>query len=199
MKMKNNLNNSFEIKLPRVFGIGWAKTGTTTLGQCFKLLGYQHQGQRLDLVLDLARGELGRIMDLASSKESFEDWPWPLIYSELDQAFPGSKFILTIRSPSAWLKSYTNMLENLGHASDEINNIRRIIYEIPFPRASAKELIARYERHNDEVSRYFSGRNEDLLIVDWTQGHGWKELCGFLDHEIPCIPFPHENKGFYKS
>ena len=36
--------------MSKVFGIGWAKTGTTTLGTCFKLLGYHHQGQRLDLV-----------------------------------------------------------------------------------------------------------------------------------------------------
>jgi hypothetical protein len=185
-------------RLPKVFGIGWAKTGTTTLGRCFKLLGYQHQGQRLDLVSDLHRRDLSRIMALAKSKESFEDWPWPLLYHEFDQEFPKSKFILTVRNSSTWLTSYKNMIENQGNASDEINIIRRIIYGLPFPKVTAKELIERYERHNNDVMNYFIGRKEDLLIVDWSKGHGWQELCKFLDHQVPTIDFPHENKGLYK-
>ena len=26
--------------MTKVFGVGWAKTGTTTLGKCFGILGY---------------------------------------------------------------------------------------------------------------------------------------------------------------
>jgi hypothetical protein len=31
------------------------------------------------------------------------------------------------------------------------------------------------------------------------EGHGWKELCGFLNKEIPNIDFPHENKNLHNK
>lgn len=71
----------------KVFGIGWAKTGTTTLGVCLKRLGFRHQGQDLSLVHDLQRGDLSRILDIATRHQVFEDWPWLLLFRELD-AFP---------------------------------------------------------------------------------------------------------------
>ena len=81
--------------MAKVFGIGWAKTGTTTLGDCFKILGFDHQSQDLGLVKDIGQGDLSQIMALAEQKETFEDWPWIILYKELDEAFPGSRFVLT--------------------------------------------------------------------------------------------------------
>src|SRR5207302_3774936 len=108
-------------------------TGTTTLGKCFATLGYDHQSQRLDLVKDLAVGDLSRIMTLANEKESFEDWPWIILYQELDRAFPGSRFVLTKRESSNWLRSYKNMLRQQGEPSEELNQMRRTLYGLPFP------------------------------------------------------------------
>lgn len=181
----------------KVFGIGWAKTGTTTLGKCFRILGYRHQAQNLDLVKDVGQGDLSRILELAKAKDSFEDWPWILLFKELDEAFPGSRFVLTRRTPEKWVRSYSNMLENQGDASEELNEIRRILYGLPFPHVSESQLIERYERHNRDVADYFRDRPEDLLTVSWEEGDGWKELCQFLGKEIPKEPFPHANRGKY--
>jgi hypothetical protein len=74
----------------KTFGIGWAKTGTTTLGKCFKILGFDHQGPRLDLVYDIGRGDLARIIALANDKETFEDWPWILLYRDWTELFPAA-------------------------------------------------------------------------------------------------------------
>ncbi len=38
--------------MSEIFGIGWAKTGTTTLGNCLELLGYDHRGQRFESARD---------------------------------------------------------------------------------------------------------------------------------------------------
>jgi hypothetical protein len=57
----------------KVFGIGWAKTGTTTLGRCFEILGYNHQGQNLSLVPQIMRGDFSKTLRIAAAKESFED------------------------------------------------------------------------------------------------------------------------------
>ena len=185
--------------MSKIFGIGWAKTGTTTLGKCFEHLGFDHQSQRLDLVKDLAAGDLSRIMALAKGKESFEDWPWIILYRELDKAFPGSRFVLTCRDSANWIRSYRNMLRGQGDASEELNEIRRILYGLPFPHVTEAQLIERYEKHNQDVSVYFHGRPEALLVVDWARGHGWRELCGFLNTDTPSEPFPHANRGDYAA
>jgi hypothetical protein len=185
--------------MPKIFGIGWAKTGTTTLGQCFRILGFNHQSQDLSLVNDIQEGDLSSIMALAQQKETFEDWPWIILYKELDEAFPGSRFVLTIRDPEKWIKSYTNMLANKGTASESANRIRQTLYGLPFPDVTEAQLTERYQRHNHEVQLYFRDRPKDFLIVDWEQGHGWEELCDFLGREIPSEPFPHANRGSYSA
>lgn len=183
----------------KVFGVGWAKTGTTTLGRCFEILGYDHQSQRLDLVHDLRDGDLSRIRRQAEQKESFEDWPWIILFRELDEMFPGSKFVLTTREPESWVGSYMNMLRTQDEASDELHEIRRTLYGLPFPNVTEEQLLDRYSRHNREVKQYFSDRPDDLLVVSWEEGDGWEELCGFLGTEVPDTPFPHANRGRYSG
>ena len=185
--------------MEKVFGIGWAKTGTTTLGKCLEILGFDHQSQDLSLVKDIANNDLSRIIALAEKKESFEDWPWIMLYKELDETFPGSRFILTKRDSDKWIRSYRNMLTNQGDPNDEINQTRRTLYGLPFPDVSKEQLIERYETHNSEVEHYFRERSKDLLIVNWEKGQGWKELCEFLGKEIPNEPFPQANKGKYQE
>ena len=183
----------------KIFGIGWAKTGTSSLGECFKILEYNHQGQDLQLVKYIKNNKLQRIMEIAEKKESFEDWPWIILYRELDTNFQDSRFILTIRETDRWIRSYKNMLERQGEASDELNEMRQILYGLPFPDVTASQLANRYDRHNREVKDYFRDRLEDLLIVDWEKGDGWVELCEFLGREVPDVPFPHVNKGVYEK
>lgn len=181
----------------KVFGIGWAKTGTTTLGKCLKILGYNHQSQDLKLVDDIAKKDLSRIFAVAQFKDSFEDWPWLILYRELDLRFPGSRFILTRRNSNDWISSYKNMLLKQGEASGELNTIRRTLYGLPFPEVTSEQLIERYERHNQDVLNYFKSRPGDLIILDWTTGDAWPELCRFLNKPVPKLPFPHMNKGKY--
>lgn len=185
--------------MTKVFGIGWAKTGTTTLGECFRTLGYAHQPQDLGLVKHLAAGELDIILKKAEHKETFEDWPWLLLFKELDIAYPGSKFVLTMRHSDKWIASYENMLTNQGEASSEMNFIRQTLYGLPFPSVTREQLIRRYERHNQEVMDYFANRREDLLIVDWSTGDGWPELCKFLKLPVPNTALPHANRGAYNA
>ena len=183
----------------KIFGIGWAKTGTTTLRRCFEILGYEHQSQRLNLVHDIEEGDLSRIRRVAEKNESFEDWPWIILFRELDAMFPESKFILTTRSEERWVRSYKNMLSTQGEASDELNEIRRILYGLPFPNVTEEQLLERYRRHNHKVKEYFSNRPDDLLVVNWEEGDRWEKLCRFLEAEVPDEPFPHANRGRYTN
>ncbi|HEX6997914.1 MAG TPA: sulfotransferase [Gammaproteobacteria bacterium] len=181
----------------KIFGIGWAKTGTSSLGACFRILGYKHQGQRLDLVDHLPANRLDPILAVAADSDSFEDWPWIVLYEQLDRAFPGSKFVLTLRDSERWLRSYRNMLSREPPPSAELRRRRRILYGLDVEAATDEQLVARYEAHNRDVLAYFEGRPEALLTVSWEAGDGWERLCAFLGKPVPDRPFPHVNRGAY--
>lgn len=183
----------------KVFGIGWAKTGTTTLASCLEILGFNHQTQKLSLTFDYEKKDFSRIFDIVDKHDSFEDWPWLLMYKEFDKQYPGSKFILTTREHSSWVESYKNMIKTQGKASKHMNKIRSILYDLPFPNVTNEQLINRYSLHVAEVQEYFKDRPDDLLIVNWKDGEGWGRICPFLGKEIPNQNFPHANKGDYKK
>lgn len=188
----------FRAPRTKVVGVGWAKTGTTSLGLCLKSLGYDHTSMHRGLVRDWAQGDMSRLLPLMRKLESFEDWPWPLLYREFDREFPGTRFILTTRDSGRWIKSYLNQIHQPGHFTPEMNEIRQMIYGCPFPGYTPEQLIARYERHNAEVRDYFRGR-DNFIELSWERGHGWEELCDFLGHPVPSASFPHANRGVYRA
>ncbi|WP_299350755.1 sulfotransferase family protein [uncultured Shimia sp.] len=176
---------------PKIFGIGFQKTATTTLCTAFRLLGYKMEGGSKHLIPSLRRGDLAPTFEVADRNEAFDDNPWPLIYPELDARYPGSKFILTVRDEKEWLQSVVN---HLGFGPDPM---QKLVYGVGFPVGFEDVFIERYRRHNREVQAYFADRPKDLLVVDFCAGAGWEELCTFLQRDIPDEPFPHSFKGTY--
>jgi hypothetical protein len=74
----------------KVFGIGLNKTGTTTLGCCFRKLGYRHLSVRPDLLKLYREGHVDQVMNYMDGFDSFEDWPYSLMYRELWARFGDS-------------------------------------------------------------------------------------------------------------
>jgi hypothetical protein len=172
----------------KVFGIGFHKTGTTSLRDALRLLGYRvtgpnavHEQQLADLSSWAA--------ELAEHYDGFQDDPWPLLFREMDQRFPGSKFVLTVRNPDDWYKSV------LRHFGDKNTFMRKFIYGIGHPRHNEHVYKTRVQAHNRDVMDYFASRPNDLLVMDLTNGDGWDKLCPFLGHRAPQARFPHANSG----
>jgi len=136
---------------------------------------------------DITREVYNMAFDLAKRFDAFQDNPWPILYKELDERFPGSKFVLTVRSTSDWIKSVVN------HFAEEETPMREWIYGVGRPKGNEAIYIERYERHNREVMEYFKNREEDLLILDIAGGEGWGKLCPFLGKGTPPMPFPCAN------
>lgn len=179
----------------KIFGIGLNKTGTTTLGVCLKHFGYHHATSNLELTRCVERGDLAAVFAFTDLHESFEDWPWPLIYRQLDERYPGSKFVLTTRRDGeTWVKSLKKHALLTGPTE-----FRRIAYGHAMPDGHEAEHIALYERHNREVRDYFRGRPADFLEVCWETGSGWAELCAFLGKPVPNLPVPHTNRSADKK
>jgi hypothetical protein len=86
----------------RFFCVGANKTGTTSLTAFFENLGFVIGSQTAGetLLRDYAVRNFRPIIELARTAAFFQDVPFscPLTFQALDAAFPGSKFILSVRN-----------------------------------------------------------------------------------------------------
>jgi hypothetical protein len=176
----------------KIFGIGLNKTGTTTLGTCLKQLGFRHTSWSLPLLEQVAVGEFEGLLQTVASHDSFEDWPYPLVFEVLDHHFPGSRFILTRRSsPERWLCSFK------AHALRTDPQLgartRSLAYGLPYPQLDPEAHLRRYAQHLQRVRSYFAQRPTDLLEVCWEEEASWGPLCTFLQRPASDLPFPHAN------
>ncbi|UWQ23183.1 sulfotransferase family protein [Jannaschia sp. W003] len=165
--------------MTKVFGIGFQKTGTTTLGRMLNRLGYRtagyHQFRDMAKKTDLEWSELrARALALASEYDAAKDTPWPLLYRELDEAFPGSKFIHVVRDRDSWIRS---VVRDFGRSH---NALHSVIYGVPHPEGHEDIWLARYDRHNADVEAYFSDRQDDYLKVRLEDGLSYTQICRFL-------------------
>jgi hypothetical protein len=174
---------------PRIFCVGWHKTGTTTLGTALIELGYSVLGCRLDMVHPLSRGDVRTALEIAEDFDALQDVPWAALYPELDARFPGSRFILLERDESSWLKSAKR------HFGETHIPLHEWLYGEGCLIGNEKIYLERYRAHNSEVRAYFNNRSNDLLVMNLERGYQWDELCQFLGESVPLRPFPHSNKG----
>ncbi len=180
----------------RVIGVGLNKTGTTTLAECLRILGYKkHVSVRRDLLAEYRRGQLDNVFKVIEENESFTDWPFPLMYREIFFRFGDrARYILTKRvSALKWLESLKK--HSLRTLPDQ--HSRLLAYGYNYPHGVEEYHLDFYERHRYEVVNFFGRHNSEhlLLEVSWDAGDEWARLCEFLDKPIPEEPFPHANKN----
>lgn len=180
----------------RIFGIGMHKTATTSLHHAFQKLGYDsfHWDTNRKAFRIWNEMQAGRSLFL-EQYYAFCDNPIPMLYKELDKAYPGSKFILTTRSLINWISSVKGLYDpkvNPHYDWDKqpwTNQIHRALYgRTDF---DEKTMISRYLTHNTDVVDYFQDRPQDFLIMRMDEGAGYPELCNFLGNlPIPREPYP---------
>lgn len=183
-----NSNNDFKNGL--IIGVGFQKTGTSTLREALKILGYKVKDTSSRALIPILKNNYTKILRMLKNYDAVEDTPWYMIYKELDKLIPHSKFILTIRDEESWYLSVKRHIGDLRSAQHEW------IYGKGkgLPKYDKQNTINVYSKHNQEVIEYFKSRPNDLLIIDFTKGEKWDKLCNFLKKDIPNAPFPHYNK-----
>jgi hypothetical protein len=174
---------------PRVICIGWHKTGTSTLGSALLQLGYSVLGCRLDTYYSLADGCVEKALAIADPFDAVQDVPWAALFRELDDRYPGSRFILTVRDEGAWLKSAKR------HFGGTPIPLHGWLYGEARLSGNEQLYLERFRKHNCSVRLYFSGREDQFLELDFAAGDGWKKLCAFLKEPVPSVRFPHENQS----
>ncbi len=185
----------------RVFGIGLQRTATSSLHQAFQILGYDSGHWKSgDWALAIWQ-EMNRWGRSATLERDYAlcDNPIPLLYRKLDAAYPGSKFVLTIRDEDNWLESVKSLWSydlNPQRWTWDVDRFSHKVHGITYGQITfdADVFLARYRRHNDEVREYFAKRPDDLLVMSMDSGDGWRELCSFLDRPLIAAAFPRKNQ-----
>lgn len=204
----------------KVFGIGFSRTGTSSLNAALELLGYrsihfpiimqntsalakvkyrinrwvQEIGFKKPLFKDFVLGTSNQAVFSAPDHNSFDamtDLPVAVFFKELDKEFPNSKFILTVRDEEAWLKSCEKFFANGNH---QFFKWIQLHFDVYGANAFDKNLFrTAYRNHIEQVKLYFESRPNDLVIMNIPKGDGWDKLCPFVGEEISKTPFPNKN------
>ena len=211
---------------PNVFCIGLGRTGTTSLTQALGMLGYHANHLPVDEVTQremnayFAKDLLTTAplhLSILNEYNALADTPVCCIYQGLDRAYPGSKFILTVRDKQSWLASQERLNDQIlipffseNRDTPDVrfqNSLIKILVTRTIGAEAASiftedfELGAYYDRdafsrlydaYYEQVPQYFSGREDQLLTLRIVDGEGWEKLAPFLGFEIPEVPFPFE-------
>ncbi|MGH8883603.1 MAG: sulfotransferase family protein [Egibacteraceae bacterium] len=188
----------------KVFGLGLSRTGTRSLTEALHVLGFDTVHYPTDrATLDtLVRGDAR--FPLLEHYDGITDITVSPYYEDLDRAWPGSKFVLTVRDEDSWLRSchshWTNSWawkqEGKGEEHRVYMETQRFLEAAVYASYEFHEDRFRraYRRHIDNVTRYFAGRDDDLLVLDIAAGDGYERLAPFLGVPMPDQLFPHSGR-----
>lgn len=176
--------------MPKIFGIGLPKTGTTSLNEALKILGYKsihmpwawrrqiyNTGKYVPPNAIERRGW--------DAVTNFAEWFFP----QMDALYPGSKFILTVRPVEPWLRSVRSMYKRA--TAQGAQTLIDVFGTRAFHEARCRQVLV---QHCEFVRRYFmtTDRFRDSLVM--IEPFTWEPLCAFLRKPVPDVPYPHLNR-----
>jgi hypothetical protein len=195
----------------RYFEIGFPKTGTTSLFQAMRMLGFSATHTLIEDAnrpWDRRPAHAQRILerwlndsydfDVVADYEYVGSIFFP-VFDEIDVAFPGSRFILTTRDPRSWVRSARRFLTGYRFLDMsrplELNlgMVVRLSTLGFFTTEDESKLLRAFSEHERRVRDHFAGTDR-LLVLDVCGGEGWEKLCPFVGRDVPGEPFPHANR-----
>jgi hypothetical protein len=185
----------------KIFGIGFYKTGTTSLFEALRILGYDtvngdtpgsYPGadDGLTLIRQIDWGDYR--LPTFDRFDAFTDNPYFRIWREIYAMYPDARYILTTRDEESWIASCAGFYRN--------RRIRPMRAWMFGPHAdpsrdeeSRQAWLDAYREHNRSVREFFATRAGQFLELDPTREPGWDRLCAFLGAPIPSQAWPHAN------
>jgi hypothetical protein len=100
-----------------------------------------------------------------------------------------------VRDTDKWYRSIAS------HFGANAYHIQQLTYgdDAPAPVGHEARYKEVYEAHNRAVSEYFSGRPQDLLVMELEKGDGWAKLGAFLNVPVPDGPFVRTNTSTQRA
>jgi hypothetical protein len=185
----------------KIFCVGFYKTGTTTLFEALKALGfrtingdkpgsYPGADDGVTLLRQIEAGDYRLpTLDLF---DAFTDNPYFRLWREMYAQFPNARYILTVRDEQQWIESCVKFYRNrrirpmrvwmFGNDADPSRSL-----------ASRQAWLDAYRAHNAAVRAHFATRPGQFLEMNLMREPRWDELCAFLGVAVPARPLPHAN------
>lgn len=204
-------------RFDKVFCVGLNKTGTTSMTEFFRALGYSVGDQRAGELLVEAWSvrNFEPIISLARTADFFQDIPFscPYTYQTMDLAFRNAKFILTVRDDAEqWYNSLVRFHTKVvgwkrtptaadlrdclycykGWMYQTMTMIFNVSDNAPYER---ENLIRFYQRYNAGVMEYFRSRPNTLLVVNLAESNAAKRILDFLGADYDGQEIPHLNSS----
>jgi tetratricopeptide (TPR) repeat protein len=196
---------------PKLFGIGLARTGTTSLMRAADLLGFNAAHN-----VNYFTGEMLRLED-ALLFDAMGDVPVCTMFEALYHLFPNARFVYTTRPLETWVASLDRHIERrTGSAAlrpathdlhgfdpltaaygagDTSNGVMRALLSASLFTGHASHAATR-AAFEARMRAFFAAHDPSrLLVFNLFTGDGWEKLCRFVDRPAPSVPFPAENKG----
>ncbi len=188
-------------KLPRsktmkVFGIGMGNTGNTSLTMALNELGVHvlHYLNEEIILDELMVGNYN--LSIFNQFDGITATAVAPFFPQLDQIFPDSKFILTVRDKESWLDAMKEGWEAKPVQNNQDNdreNYLKMLQRVAIfgtYKFNRERLSYIYDLHYKTVIEYFKDKPEALLVIDICGGEGWEKLCPFFKLPMMDAPFP---------
>jgi hypothetical protein len=199
----------------QIIGVGFLRTGTTSLKLALEQLGYGpcyhmrvlnnepwRAAEWAAAAADPGSADWDRIF---AGHESTVGSPGTAFWREIVDAYPSAKVILTVRDPQDWYDSAARTISEAlvpslpvrlltwrrSRRPDPLDDVQRLVREREGGGqfADRDQAVAAFERHVADVRAHVpAGR---LLVFDVRSG--WAPLCSFLGVPEPAGSFPREN------
>ena len=197
-----------------IIGAGFGRTGTTSLKEALRILGYRkcyhmtdvYRNGHADLWRKKANGGDLDWEEVLGGYRAAVDWPVASYYEELAELNPNAKVLLTVRDADSWYRSIMSTLYAYyklipfwrrwvnPKIRTRVEGMEQLIWNGVFHGRVEDAEYAKnlYLQHNADVQRKLPA--DRLLVVNLSDG--WKPLCDFLDKPVPeDTPFPYVNQG----
>jgi hypothetical protein len=189
-------------KIHKVFGLGLSRTGTKSLTSALNMLGFKISHYPSDARTYEELKAANYNFTILRTVDGITDLTVAPFYPKLDQLFPQSKFILTVRDPDHWLRSlkqHWDYAENSQKVAADPTawtttiEITKLLKTTVFGRYDFDDvhMLKVYKKHCEDVLTYFRDQPQNLLVINICAGEGWEKLCPFLGCTILDQPFPY--------
>ncbi|REE97586.1 sulfotransferase family protein [Thermomonospora umbrina] len=204
----------------QVIGVGFGRTGTTSLRDALEILGFgpchhmrdvMRVPDRVALWRAAARGEAVDWDEVFAGFRSTVDWPAAAFWRELVAHYPAAQVILTVRDPAKWYESAAatvfqgsiraerqparTAFKVVRAVDPQFGGFARMVNETVHQRVFGCRLSDR-ERVLAAYHRHLREVRAQVpghRLLTYDVREGWAPLCAFLNVPTPDMPFPRAN------
>mmetsp|Transcript_95948 Transcript_95948/g.169607 ORF Transcript_95948/g.169607 Transcript_95948/m.169607 type:complete len:304 (-) Transcript_95948:19-930(-) len=171
---------------PKVVGVGWKKSGTSSLGWACHVL-------KIPRSPEYACKDSGCMQTLSCIEDAPTCCDHGLISALKRDAPSNVKFVLQERDPEDWRRSIDHWMQVKPHLKCWYGEVMQASY-------GSEEFYRGYARHNEWVKQLFSDEPERLLVLNMSDVvrrpvEHMQKFCSFLgiNHPNCSMGFPHTN------